>query len=717
MTIKLSKHLWSAFLLTGLVACGGGGASSGPGTVNLTGTAGKGLLIGADVTAYESVNGTLSTNAWATGKTDSNGAYSLSGPPTSNPVVVVVTTNSDTEMLDETKPNGDGFDKVRVPTNLRLRSFVESLTQNDTVQINFLTESAVALASNALNSTNAKIGFTKDSLVAAKQFAQQLAPEGVNPFVVKLPAKTSDLADDSVAKMSVMMAGLIQTASTSSGTCGLQCQVEKISKDVPMMLDSSGKGSINVATAKTMGDQKTNLLKLGKDALKAKEKELGTYANQVSTVADAAITSAENKSVTSTTMAASEYETLNGIQSFISTLRASFKSTETKLKTAKDSLENRYHTLTVQGLEKLNGVISTVGADCVTDKSAFTCVKSPGSNVTWTAEGGDWIGKATSSEGYTIEGRVRGTLVANKSANVTLVSGTVKNGAKTLVEINNVTGAFNSTASDTLGNTTAGTVALSGNVKVYDQTSGSDLYVTLALSNVEIKANKTNKTFDIKGQLGISSNKKDAFTGTMTASGVEHTWTQTYSYTYANSSYYSTYTGTDSFITQADLNLTATESSQGEILKIVAKGSQTLQDLTKAESPTNYSTFDWTASVTLAADTKMTIAAKRVSKDSMVQSVDLQSGTSKLSLSGNFVPNTNGGTPSNQWCSSPSGVMLCTNTLSLSANDGTYTASVTKSSSRVTAKLYKGNANTGTQIGVITDEGIIQIDGKEYSLY
>ena len=706
MLFSTVRVLSSASMLALLAACGGGGGGGSPNSVSLSGTAGKGLLISADVKAYEIIGGKQSTTPWASTTTSNVGAYELKGSPSSNPIVVVVTTNSNTKMLDESQPQSDGtFKQIAAPLDLKLRSFIETLTQNDTVQVNSLTESAVALANSAKNSSGSTIGLTKESLLAAKQFAQQMAPDGVNPFTASLPAKTSDLNDDKVAKMGVMMAGLMTSVTTD---CSVQCQVEKLSKDVPMTISSDGKGSITDAQAAAIQTQKLALLTAGQTVLASKSTELGTLATTVNSIASTTIAAATSSSVGSSTATASTYETVNSVQGFVRTLRESLKTSETKLKSAQTALETKYQKLTIQGLENLSGIVNTVANDCINNKTTFSCSASTGSNTTWVASGAGWQGTGKTSAGYTISGFVSGTLGTN-SINASISNVTIKLGDKTVAELQKLDVSGVRTMSGEVE--TSGNLQLGGTVKAYDTTVGSDIAVTLGLSNVDARFDNTAKTFSMKGTLSLTSNKNDSLNGSVDISGVNRTLTETWG------SY--SYTRTDHFVNKAALDLKASENSVGEILALSVNGTRTLADLTKAESTTNFETFSLTAGVTLAANTKVTVSAQRPTQTTLKQSVVLQSGsTSKLSLNGDYAQATYS---PNKWCSEESGIMMCTDSLSLSANDGTYTAVVKKSASAVTADLYKGSVSSGTKIGVITTQGMIQVTEngttKEYSLY
>lgn len=706
MQLKFSQiRVWFGMATLALLAAcgGGGGGGSGPASVSLSGTAGKGLLIGADVKAYEVVGGKKSATVWASATTDLVGAYELKGTPTNNPIVVEVSAKTGTKMLDESQPKADGsFTQVDAP-NLVLRSFVEKLTQNDTVQVNPLTESAVALAENAKDNTGATLGITLNSLLAAKQFAQQMAPEGVNPFVAALPAKRDDLADERVAKMAVMMAGIITSA---SNTCDLKCQVQSFSKDVPMTVTADGKGSIDSAKASAISAQKIAVLTAGQTALASKSSELGSMANTVNAVASSALSN--TGSISTSTLSASQYSEINSVQGFVKALRESFKTTETKLKSAGESLDKKYQTLTLQGTERLSSAVDLALSQCV-KQDTFSCSKPVGStmNVTWTQDGNGWKGTATSSDGYTFEGTVNGSM-SSTSVSFSITNATIKSGTKTLVELVSLTASGVETKQDpNTQKTTAGTLTLTGSIKAYDVTPNSDLYVTLGLTNAQASFDDTAKTFSMKGNLSLASNKNDALTGSLDISGVKQTLTRTYG------SY--SYTYTDNFIKSAVIKLNASESSAGEILALSINGSRNLQDMSKAPSSVNPETFDVSASVGLANNTTLSLNFAQPDVKTLTQSVTLQSGTSKLRLSGSLEASA---FSTSKWCSNQNGVILCTDTLSLSVNDGSYTGVVKKSSDgAVTADLYKGSNSAGTKVGVITQQGMIEIDGQKYSLY
>jgi len=679
-----------------LVACGGGGGSTST-PVNLSGSAGKGLLIGADVKAYEVVGGKQQSTAWATATTGSDGSYVLSGIPTSNPIVVEVTANANTLMLDETQPLSNGtFNKVSVDSTLKLRSFVETLTENQSVQVNPLTENALLLASSAKDSSGALVGLTKASLLAAKQYAQQMAPEGVNPFVAALPSKPADLSDDKMAKMGAMMAGLIEKAKTAPN-CDIKCQISALSKDVVVTLNSDGAGAIDATKAQAIAQAKVALLQAGNTVFASKSNVLGSVepglAAKVAASANAAITQTQQAGISVATITASEYENVNGVQGFINTLRTSFKVTEDKLVNAKNSLDKKYQKLTFEGLDYVNGAVDRIAKDCVNNKQEFSCTNSAGSSITWKKDGADWVGTGTSDDGFQLSGRVRGSFVQNSSAQITIVSASVKSNAKTLVEMSNLGVAVE-------GTDTSGSMILNGSIKAYDQSAGSDVVVTLGLSNLEVKGNEVEKTFGINGELSLSSNKGDSLVGTVSIKGIDRVVKDQWG------------TYNDSFITSGTLTLKATEASVGEVLALnVAVTNTAKADLTKNVGATNFDPYDVSAAITLGGNTKLTLKMALAKWDTMTQSAELVSGKSSLVLNGSFAL-TN--TPSNdKWCNNEDNVYRCASTLELSANDGTYKATMKKSAGITTADLFKGT----TKIGVVTKDGMIEVGGKSYSLY
>ena len=203
--------------------------------------------------------------------------------------------------------------------------------------------------------------------------------------------------------------------------------------------------------------------------------------------------------------------------------------------------------------------------------------------------------------------------------------------------------------------------------------------------------------------MSLASNKNDSLTGSLDVSGVKKSVVQ-YGYTYDQN-----------LINKASITLKATESSTGEVMALSLSGTRDLPDYTTATNSSNFEKFNVSASLNLAQNTKVELSAIHQTWGTMSQSITLTSGTSKLSLYGQYTEGNN--TSNDSWCNQESGAILCTKELTLIANDGTYTARVTQSNGTPSADLYKGSATSGTKIGVITNAGMIEVDGKSYSLY
>jgi hypothetical protein len=150
-----------------LVACGGGGGGGGVApitTFSITGSAAKGILKMADVQAYELVSGKLVQYGSPT-TTNNSGEYTLTLASTTNPVLISITTNSNTKMLDETTVVNGQFAEVTAPKDLVLRTMVADLTAPADVQANPFTEMAIAGALAATDSSGAAVTLTKDVLL------------------------------------------------------------------------------------------------------------------------------------------------------------------------------------------------------------------------------------------------------------------------------------------------------------------------------------------------------------------------------------------------------------------------------------------------------------------------------------------------------------------------------------------------------------------------
>lgn len=123
---------------------GTGGGGSTPPPVTVTGTVGKGLVGNGVVAVYGvSSSGTVNATALASARTNAQGEFSAQVSPTTGPVVVSVTADAQTTMLDEIAGTS-----IPAPSALLMRAAVSGLNTTP-VAITPITEMAFAIASSA----------------------------------------------------------------------------------------------------------------------------------------------------------------------------------------------------------------------------------------------------------------------------------------------------------------------------------------------------------------------------------------------------------------------------------------------------------------------------------------------------------------------------------------------------------------------------------------
>ena len=145
---KASALALTALTVAALTACGGGGGGGGSfssaGGTTVSGTASKGLLKGAKVTAYCGLK--ASNVVVGTATTDSTGNYSLTlTSACSQPLEIEVTAVSGTKMLDEVKG------EIDAPTGFSMRALVNAGSGTITQPVTPFTDMAAAVAKNAVS--------------------------------------------------------------------------------------------------------------------------------------------------------------------------------------------------------------------------------------------------------------------------------------------------------------------------------------------------------------------------------------------------------------------------------------------------------------------------------------------------------------------------------------------------------------------------------------
>lgn len=216
-------------LAAGLAAaCGGGDGNNGggvtppppppppppPATTTLTGTAAKGLLANAIVTVTDvAANGAAGTSVLATSRTDARGQFTASVPG-SGPIVVTVTTDAQSTMLDEL----DGVARP-APAGLVLRAALAGPTTTP-FAVTPLTEMAFGIASAAAG------GLTIANIDAANS-AVSAAMLGGAPVLSTLPIDLADYRNAAVAQQAQakLLTALAVSAreGIATGASGVPC--------------------------------------------------------------------------------------------------------------------------------------------------------------------------------------------------------------------------------------------------------------------------------------------------------------------------------------------------------------------------------------------------------------------------------------------------------------------------------------------------------------
>jgi hypothetical protein len=225
---------------------GTGGGGSTPPPVTVTGTVGKGLVGNGVVAVYGvSSSGTVNTTALASARTNAQGQFTAQVSATTGPVVVAVTADAQTTMLDEIAGTS-----MPAPSALLMRAAVSGLNTTP-VAVTPLTEMAFAIASAAPG------GLTVANIDAANS-AVSAAMLGGAPIVSTMPidlAKfgTATVAQQAQAKLLTALAVAAKDG-TATGPTGTACsdadygaRIACMVSGLKVLLTSGASGSVTFA--------------------------------------------------------------------------------------------------------------------------------------------------------------------------------------------------------------------------------------------------------------------------------------------------------------------------------------------------------------------------------------------------------------------------------------------------------------------------------------
>ncbi|MCP5176507.1 MAG: hypothetical protein H6997_03005 [Moraxellaceae bacterium] len=205
------KILSIAILTTLLAACGGGGSDDSPAVTSstITGTAVKGLMQSAKVTAYKVIDGKKGDKLTDT-TTDNNGAYTLTVSGYSGAVILEMTADTNTKMLCDIPAGCEGgivFGAATSANGLVLQTVLGELKANNKTAITPFTHLATKFAESkggGFNKTNIEIALT--------QIADLFNLPALNDTVAVNPAGNLQMANTSEQQYAIMNAAIAQLA-------------------------------------------------------------------------------------------------------------------------------------------------------------------------------------------------------------------------------------------------------------------------------------------------------------------------------------------------------------------------------------------------------------------------------------------------------------------------------------------------------------------------
>jgi len=289
-TLPFAPKILSAAILTALLAaCGGGGDDGVAATPTvtsgtITGTAVKGLLQSAKVTAYKIVDGKKGDKITET-TTDTNGAYTLNVSGYSGAVLLEMTANANTKMLCDIPTGCDGSIAFNAPVavnGLVLQSVISELkTTNKTTITPFTHLAAKYAAKNGLNKTSIETALT--------QIADLFNLPALNETTAINPSGSFTSASTTEQQYAVMNAAIAQL---SGSVASLSAKLDALSLEINAkngQLTSSGAVGLDLA----------DVLAAAKQVVES-DKFSGKIASNINTMVNAYLASA-NKSTDVTT--------------------------------------------------------------------------------------------------------------------------------------------------------------------------------------------------------------------------------------------------------------------------------------------------------------------------------------------------------------------------------------------------------------------------------
>lgn len=250
-TIPFSRKILSVAILTTLLAaCGGGGGDSSPNTNitptvtegTITGTAVKGILQKALITAYKVTTDGQKGEKLTEGTTDDAGAYSLKVTGYSGAVLLEMTSGANTKMLCDIPAGCDGaaFGKAVSASGLTLQTVLSELkTTNKTAITPFTHLAAKYATQKGLNKANIEAALT--------QIADLFNLPALNETTAVNPASDLSTATATEQQYAIMNAAVAQLAGK---VADISSKLNALSAEINAkngQLQSSGAAGLDLA--------------------------------------------------------------------------------------------------------------------------------------------------------------------------------------------------------------------------------------------------------------------------------------------------------------------------------------------------------------------------------------------------------------------------------------------------------------------------------------
>jgi hypothetical protein len=655
--------------------------------VTVGGTFSKGLYRNAEVQAYEVVNGSLVAIGSKTSTDPTTGEYTLSLKPTSNPVVIELTTTAATRMLDETA----GFTELTPKVGTKIRTMVGDLTTSvPAVHGNVFTEMAVAGAQSATG------GITASSVAASKALIQSAT--GIDPFSIKPVKSTSESMDSKQEKLMTLLTAMMVEAKTNAGSCsgdstGVSCLVTTLNSKAEMN-NSSGSYSVKDSTGLNT-------------FLKDKTTALGTYTPPGGSDTGGFIAKMKSNSevvkaamAVPTAISATEASNRQGLDSFLQSMRNGFNEADATIKarneTAKVRLDKFVFTHAGDGLKVLGDAMDACSTTtgtlvCATGGSSIFTAASSG--YTFSYEVADNGSKVTTGTGaYSIAGTVAASLnndTGNATATITATKTKIATAASKISEIN-IAFTGNGIKKDSL----SGSVSLSAfTIKAYDQSASSTKWAQLSLTGASLSATRPSVgglgTITLVAPLTFTTSDGDLVSGKINSLTGQEKVTNL------------PYTGSkDLYLTSVELSLELAVKEGALLgLSLVASQNITAYNPDLPSTATNQENGSVLLKFKLADNVSADLTATKSTYDKTNFDMKITSNGNWIDLAGK-TKRTN----------------LAVNDETLDGDivvtsSGPYTANLRKSSGRVQGEILK----SGQQIGVVVDD-VIKVGGVEVSI-